>query len=77
MKKVLIAAAAASMLSLAACNPTPANETAANMADMIDEQADNFEAMADNTTNDTEEAMLENAADNAEETADNIRDNAM
>ena len=37
-------------------------------------QADNMDAMADNTANATESAVLENAADNTNAAADNVRD---
>ena len=72
MKKVLIVAATAGLMSLAACGgPAPTtNDVAANMADNYEAMADNFEAMADNATNATTEATLENAASAAEEKAD-------
>jgi hypothetical protein len=78
MKKILIVAAAAGLMSLAACSGAEtANEAAAeNLAEVIEEGADNLEDMADNATNETAEAALENAADNLHEAADNVEANA-
>ncbi|WP_294298213.1 hypothetical protein [uncultured Sphingomonas sp.] len=79
MKKVLIVAAAAGLMSLAACNSKQAEMNEANaeaVADNIEAQADNLEAMADNATNESTEAMLENAADNMHAKADAAEANA-
>lgn len=71
MKKVLIVAAATGLMSLAACESTPAaNNTAENVAEALEESADNLELAADNATNEVAEDALENAADNLEEAAD-------
>jgi hypothetical protein len=78
MKKVLIVAAAAGLMSLAACNPsTPAaNEaTLDTAANAIEETGDNLDMMADNATNATGE-VLDNAADAMHDTAENVSDAA-
>ncbi|MBB5718662.1 hypothetical protein FHR23_001585 [Stakelama sediminis] len=77
MKKIVFVAAAAGLMSLAACNShtDTTNNTAAMMADNLEATADNLDAMADNTSNMSDQMMLENQADNAEMAADNIEDN--
>jgi len=73
MKKILIVAAATGLMSLAACDNTPAaNNTAENVAAALEETADNLEAAADNATNEVVEGVLENAADAADAAADNV-----
>jgi hypothetical protein len=75
MKKIVFVAAAAGLMSLAACNQeTPTENAGDAMAANLEAQADNFEAMADNATNATAEASLENTADALEEQADNAGD---
>ncbi|WP_245858543.1 hypothetical protein [Sphingomonas guangdongensis] len=79
MKKVLMVAAAAGLMSLAACNSQQAEQNESNaemMADNIEAQADNLEDQADAATNDVAEEALENAADNAEAAAANVEENA-
>jgi cell division septum initiation protein DivIVA len=68
MKLIYQAAVAAGLLSLAACNNTPAEQAADNIED-------NAEAVADNIT-DNAEAVAENITDNAEAVADNVTDAA-
>jgi len=77
MKKILIVAAAAGLASLAACNSTPTNTTAENVAESHEANATAYDAMADNSTNATAEAVLENAADVEENKADAAEANAM
>lgn len=73
MKKIVLVAAAAGLMSLAACGSnTPAENAAEVQADNLEMMADNMEDMADATSNETAEAMYENAADNLEEAADNV-----
>ena len=75
MKKIVFVAAAAGLMSLAACNQgTPTENAGDAMAANLEMQADNMEAMADATSNETAAAMMENQADNLEEMADNADD---
>ncbi|MBR0551540.1 hypothetical protein [Stakelama marina] len=76
MKKIVFVAAAAGLMTLAACSsPENADNAAAeNMAANLEMTADNYDAMADNATTDANEMMMENMADNAEAAADNIED---
>ncbi|PKP91846.1 MAG: hypothetical protein CVT77_10875 [Alphaproteobacteria bacterium HGW-Alphaproteobacteria-16] len=75
MKKVLIVAAATGLMALAACTSEPAaNNTAENVAEALEADADNMEMMADNATNEVVEAALENQADALDAAADNIAD---
>jgi len=76
MKKVLILAATAGLMSLAACNGGTTNTTAENVADSHDANAAMYEEAADNTSNDTAEAVLENAANSEENKADAAEANA-
>jgi hypothetical protein len=79
MKKVLIVAAAAGLMSLAACNTTPTTSNELNAetaADNFAMQADNLEAAADNATTEAGAAILENAAGNADAAAANAQDQA-
>ena len=65
------AVAVAGMLTLGACNATATkNETDAGNA--LENQADNMEAMADNTSNMAASEAMENQADVLEEKADNV-----
>ena len=75
MKKIVFVAAAAGLMSLAACGQgTPTENAGDMMAENLEMQADNMEAMADATSNEAAAAMLENGADNLEEAADNADD---
>ena len=75
MKKILFVAAAAGLMSLAACNQeTPTENAGDALAANLEAEADNMEAMADNATNESSEAALENQADQLEEAADNAGD---
>ena len=77
MKKVLTVAAAAGLITLAACEPTTvANNTAENMIEGHEANAAMYENMADMTSNEMTESMYENAADVEENAADMIEDNA-
>ena len=72
MKNRLLATVAiAGLTSLAACNAT-ATQNETNVANAIEEQADNTEALADNTSNVAASEQLENQADALEEKADNV-----
>ena len=75
MKKILIVAAAAGLMSLAACNTssTQTNSTADNVVDSHEANADFYQEVADNSANATvananekAEAVEENAAEAAE-----------
>lgn len=69
--RFLAAVAVAGMLTLGACNATATkNETDAGNA--LENQADNMEAMADNTSNMAASEAMENQADVLEEKADNV-----
>ncbi|WP_404338984.1 hypothetical protein AB2M62_07450 [Sphingomonas sp. MMS12-HWE2-04] len=72
MKKILIVAATAGLMSLAACGGGTTNTTAENVAESQEANATAYEEAADNTTNVAEEAVLENAA----KAADNAHDQA-
>jgi len=65
MKKIVFAAAAAGLISLAACSggTDEVNNTDAMMANM-DMGADNMDMMMDNTTNMTDPMMMDNSMDN-------------
>ncbi|MBD8678980.1 hypothetical protein [Sphingomonas sp. CFBP 13720] len=73
MKKIaLVAAAAAALLSVAACKNTPADNAADAASDNLEMQADNLEALAENTSNEAVAADLINASENAEDASDAI-----
>ncbi|NIJ25143.1 hypothetical protein [Sphingomonas japonica] len=75
MKKIVFIAAAAGLMSLAACGQgTPEEQAGDAMADNLEMQADNMEMMADNATTEAGEMMYDNAADNLEMMADNADD---
>lgn len=77
MKKVLIVAAAAGLMSLAACNPTtPTNTAAENAMESHEANAEVYDEAADNATTPAAENALENAAA-AEENAAEAAENAM
>lgn len=72
MKKIVFAAAAAGLMSLAACNNAAVEENA--VVQNLEDTADNYDAMADLTSNEVAEDVLENAADNVEAVAENVED---
>ena len=76
MKKILIVAATAGLMSLAACNGGTTNTTAENVAESHEANAAIYEEAADNTSNAVAENVLENAADVEENKADAAHDNA-
>ncbi|WHU03601.1 MULTISPECIES: hypothetical protein [unclassified Sphingomonas] len=76
MKKILIVAATAGLMSLAACGGATTNTTAENVAADAAANAAAYEAAADNTTNAAAEAVLENAANVEENKADAAEANA-
>jgi hypothetical protein len=75
MKKFAVILAAASLVSVAACNRTPTEAAADNVSDNLEMQADNLEAMADNATTENGAAMLENASEATENRADAVENN--
>ncbi|MES2987245.1 MAG: hypothetical protein V4808_05020 [Pseudomonadota bacterium] len=77
MKKILIVAAAAGLVSLAACDKgTTTNTTAENVAAAETANASMYDAAADNTSNTIAEAVLENKEAVAENKADAALANA-
>ena len=76
MKKILIVAAVAGLASLAACNNTPTNTTAENVAAAETANAAIYDAAADNTSNSIAEAVLENKEAVAENNAEAAEANA-
>jgi len=62
MRILAQAAAAAGLLALAACNNTPAENAAANVEAVAENQADIIDDQAYNATNEVTEAGLENQA---------------
>ena len=77
MKTIVTAAAAATLLSLAACgHRSPEADAVQNNADAmeasLENQADNMEAMADNTADHDAAQAMENAADNLEDAKGNV-----
>jgi hypothetical protein len=71
MKKMFVLAAAAGLVSLAACNSTPREQAADNIEANSEAVADNLEDAADNATTPAGEAMLENTADAVRATGQN------
>jgi protein involved in sex pheromone biosynthesis len=72
MKLILTAAAAATLLTLGACNKhTDAGD---NVVANADNAADNLEAVADNTSNDNAAAALDNKADATRAAGENKAD---
>ena len=65
MKKIVFAAAAAGLMTLAACSggSEEASSTDATMA-TLDMGADNMDMMMDNSTNMTDPMMMDNSMDN-------------
>lgn len=81
MKKIIIAVAATGLLALGACDKkTPEAAAIENsgemMADNMEAQADQMDAMADNTSNEMASDMMENKADGMNAEADNVREAA-
>jgi phosphoglycerol transferase MdoB-like AlkP superfamily enzyme len=73
MKKILIVAATAGLMTLAACNGgSTTNNTADAMADNHEANAAMYDQAADNTSNEAAEAVLENAEDAEENAADAV-----
>lgn len=72
VKKIAFVLAAASLMSVAACNRTPQEQAADNLSDNLEMRADNLEAMADNASTNAEAAALTNASENAEDQADRV-----
>ena len=77
MKKLILIAAALPLGALAACQQSPQAQAIENngaaAADALENQGDQLEAMADNTTNTQASEMMENQADASEKAADNVR----
>ena len=71
MKKMFVLAAAAGLVSLAACNSTPREQAADNIEANTEAVADNLEDAADNAATPAGEAMLENKADAVRATRQN------
>ncbi|WP_010164687.1 MULTISPECIES: hypothetical protein [unclassified Sphingomonas] len=63
MKKMFVLAAAAGLVSLAACNSTPREQAADNIESNTEAVADNLEDAADNASTVAGKDMLENKAD--------------
>ena len=76
MKKILIIAATAGLMSLAACGGGTTNTTAENVAESHEANAAIYEDAADNASNEATEATLENAADVEDNAADAASANA-
>ena len=74
MKTVLKLAAVACLVSLGACNRTPAENNAANVEQSFENVADNMEAMASNTSNDQAADALNNRAEQVRDAGDNAAD---
>lgn len=80
MKKLVLVAAAAGLMSVAACTKTPEQEAVLNnaevVADNLEMTADNLEAVSNTTLDPTAKDGAEAAAENLEATASNVRDAA-
>lgn len=80
MKKIVLVAAAAGLMSLAACNKTAEQEAVLNnaevVADNLETAADNLEAVSNTTLDPTAKDGAEATAENLETAADNVRDTA-
>jgi len=77
MKKILIVAATAGLMSLAACGGETTNTAAENMIESHEANAAIYEEAADNAANAAVENILENAADVEENAADAVEGNAL
>jgi hypothetical protein len=71
MKKILLVAAAAGLMSVAACSKSPEAASVENNTDMM---ADNMDAMSNTTANPFSEDNAEAVAENINSAADNVRD---
>jgi hypothetical protein len=76
MKKIVLVAAAAGLLSVSACSKSPEAAAVENNAEMmqdaLDNAADNLEAMADESANAAAAESMENQADTLEQASDNV-----
>jgi len=76
MKSPILLLAVFGLVALAGCGKSPEAQSVANNADMLQEaldaQADNLEAMADNSANAAAAAMIENQADALKQASDNV-----
>ena len=76
MKNYAFVLAAAGLMSLAACNKSPEaqaiDNNAAAVEGSLENQADNMEALADNTADANASEALENTADNLEDAKSNV-----
>ena len=71
MKKLFIPIVAAGLVSLAACNTSPREQTADNIEANAEAVADNLEDTADTLGNEAASDALENKADAVRATGDN------
>lgn len=80
MKKLVLVAAAAGLLSVAACTKTPEQEAVLNnaevVADNLEATADNLEAISNTTLDPTAKDSAEAGAENLNAAASNVRDAA-
>lgn len=78
MKKLFVLAAAAGLLTLGACHKSPQEQAVDNAGDQLQanlqNQADVYEAAADNATNAAVENQDEVKANNLEDAADDAHD---
>lgn len=74
MKKTIVLALAAGLVSLSACNSSPRENAADTIEANSEAVADNLEEAADNATTTGGEAMLENKADAVRATGQNQAD---
>ncbi len=78
--KLLVLVLIAGLVSLTACRQTPEasaiDHNAAMIADSLERQADNMEAMAGNVADPNMSDALENAADRLDDVKDNVADAA-
>jgi hypothetical protein len=72
MKKLVALGLAAGLVSLGACNSSPAEQAADSVEAVADNIADNLEDQADNATTEAGAEALENQADAVEDQADNV-----
>ena len=78
MKKILLVAAAAGLMSVAACSKTetPVENNAELVADNLEMLADNVADTSNTTANPFAEDNAEAVAENIDAAADNVRDAA-
>ena len=74
MKKLYLAAVAAGLVSLSACNTSPREQAADNIEANSEAVADNLEDMADNAGTPAMENAMENQADAVRATGQNQAD---